>query len=119
MAMLRQREAQCKVVVFTSRSRVQQELVALVKASPKAGASTWSIFEFNRDTPPLRRHRLIHDFQHGVTDKPCVFIVTYETAAVGITLTAATRVYLMEPAIDPAQACRTLPARTTRPVPTA
>ena len=117
MAMLRQREPQCKVVVFTSRSRVQQELVALVKASPKAGASTWSIFEFNRDTPPLRRHRLIHDFQHGVTDKPCVFIVTYETAAVGITLTAATRVYLMEPAIDPAQACRTLPARTTRPVP--
>ena len=114
MATLRQRERQCKVVVFTSRSRVQQELVELVKASPKAGASTWTIFEFNRDTPPLRRHRLIHDFQHGSTDKPCVFIVTYETAAVGITLTAATRVYLMEPAIDPAQARRTLRTRTHR-----
>ena len=36
MAMLRQREAQCKVVVFTSRSRVQQELVALVKVGPNA-----------------------------------------------------------------------------------
>jgi SNF2 family DNA or RNA helicase len=112
MATLRQRERQCKVVVFTSRSRVQQELVELVKASPKVGASTWTIFEFNRDTPPLRRHRLIHDFQHGSTNKPCVFIVTYETAAVGITLTAATRVYLMEPAIDPAQAFRTLRSRT-------
>ena len=32
-----------------------------------------------------------------------MFVVTYATAAVGITLTAATRVYLMEPAIDPAQ----------------
>ena len=32
-----------------------------------------------------------------------VFIVTYATAAVGITLTAANRVYLMEPCVDPAQ----------------
>ena len=114
MAALREREPQCKVVVFTSRSRVQQDLVALIKTSPKAGAENWSIFEFNRDTPPLRRHRRIHDFQNSVTDKPCVFVVTYETAAVGITLTAATRVYLMEPAIDPAQACHTLPTQTTQ-----
>lgn len=33
MAALRQRDKLCKVVVFTSRSRVQRELVALVKAS--------------------------------------------------------------------------------------
>ena len=32
-----------------------------------------------------------------------VFVVTYRTAAVGITLTAANRVYLFEPALDPAQ----------------
>ena len=31
-----------------------------------------------------------------------VFVVTYATAAGGITLTAASRVYLMEPALDPA-----------------
>ena len=34
--------------------------------------------------------------------KAGVFIVTYGTAAVGITLTAANKVYLMEPALDPA-----------------
>lgn len=44
----------------------------------------------------------IDDFQNKPTDRPCVFIVTYATAAVGITLTAATRVYLMEPSVDPA-----------------
>lgn len=101
MAALRQAERNCKVVVFTARSRVQQELVALVNSSPQV--SMFKIFEFNNETPPLRRHRLIHDFQHSITDKPCVFVVTFESAAVGITLTAATRVYLMEPALDPAQ----------------
>ena len=42
-------------------------------------------------------------FQNSKQPQPCVFIVTYATAAVGITLTAATRVYLMEPSMDPAQ----------------
>ena len=32
-----------------------------------------------------------------------VFIVTYATAAVGITLTAANRVFLLEPCQDPGQ----------------
>ena len=53
-----------------------------------------------QDTPPLKRHKLIKDFQDG--KRPGIFIVTYGTAAVGITLTAASRVYLMEPALDPA-----------------
>ena len=35
--------------------------------------------------------------------------MTYATAAVGITLTAASRVYLMEPSIDPAQVRACLP----------
>jgi SWI/SNF-related matrix-associated actin-dependent regulator of chromatin subfamily A3 len=66
----------------------------------------FKLFEFNGTTPPLQRHKLITEFQNETHAKPCVFIVTYATAAVGITLTAATRVYLMEPAIDPASEVR-------------
>ena len=34
--------------------------------------------------------------------RPAAFVITVKTGAVGITLTAATRVYLFEPALDPA-----------------
>lgn len=61
------------------------------------------IFEFNAKTAPTARHKRIKDFQGGGGDGAKVFIVTYRTAAVGITLTAANRVYLFEPALDPAQ----------------
>ena len=57
---------------------------------------------------PTTRHKRIQDFQAGAGAGAAaaggakVFIVTYATAAVGITLTAATRIYLMEPCTDPA-----------------
>jgi SWI/SNF-related matrix-associated actin-dependent regulator of chromatin subfamily A3 len=98
MQALRKDEPRFKVVVFTSYDQVQKRLVKLVQGQPE-----YITFEFNGTTPPLQRHRLIDEFQNKTHDKPCVFVVTYATAAVGITLTAATRVYLMEPAIDPAQ----------------
>ena len=61
------------------------------------------IFEFNKTTQPQARHKRISDFQNSTAPGARVFIVTVQTAAVGITLTAATRVYLMEPMPDPAQ----------------
>ena len=72
---------------------------------PREGGAADS-FEFNSKTPPVKRHKLIKDFQDegGKAKKGAkVFVVTYATAAVGITLTAANRVYLMEPALDPSQ----------------
>ena len=78
-------------------------------ASDKDGAAAGTglkglqLFEFNAKTAPVARHKRIKDFQGGGDDGAKVFVVTYRTAAVGITLTAANRVYLFEPALDPAQ----------------
>jgi hypothetical protein len=65
--------------------------------------SKLGIFEFTKQTTPQRRHRLIKDFQDPSAPGARVFIVTYDVAAVGITLTAANRVFLMEPCLDPGQ----------------
>ena len=59
------------------------------------------VFQFNKHTPATSRHNKIHEFQHAASGA-YVFAVTVQTAAVGITLTAATRVYPMEPLSDPA-----------------
>lgn len=67
------------------------------------GVDGLQVYEFNAKTPPARRHKLIKDFQEGKDEGAKVFVVTFRTAAVGITLTAANRVYLFEPSLDPAQ----------------
>ena len=72
-------------------------------AAAGAGLSGLQLFEFNAKTAPVARHKRIKDFQGGGDDGAKIFVVTYRTAAVGITLTAANRVYLFEPALDPAQ----------------
>lgn len=51
----------------------------------------------------IRAFRLIREFQsRGNGGRAAVCVATYHTAAVGITLTAASKVILMEPAMDPA-----------------
>ena len=58
----------------------------------------------NRTPTAAKRHKLIQDFQSDQSNGGArVFIVTYATAAVGITLTAANRIFLMEPCPDPGQ----------------
>ena len=71
--------------------------------STTIGIEGLQLFEFNAKTAPTKRHKLIKDFQEGSKEGAKVFVVTYRTAAVGITLTAANRVYLFEPALDPGQ----------------
>ena len=110
-------EPAMRVVIFTRHDRIQKRLVQVISdathgdgcLAPPAAASSKGkatekvrLFEFNAATPPTKRHRLIHDFQ-APGEGARLFIVTYATAAVGITLTAASRVYLMEPTLDPAQ----------------
>ena len=113
LAALWQAEPTMRAVIFTRHDKVQRRLVQLITdataqggvLAPAAGAPAaprMRIFEFNASTPPTKRHRLIHDFQ-AAGEGARVFIVTYATAAVGITLTAASRVFLLEPTLDPAQ----------------
>jgi hypothetical protein len=109
LAALRADEPDMRAVVFTRHDLVQERLVALItnelrpggKLATPHGARALKLFEFNKLTAPTKRHKLIKDFQDQGSAGPRVFIVTYATAAVGITLTAANRVFLMEPCIDP------------------
>jgi len=48
-----------------------------------------------------QRDKYIRDFQTLETAGPAVFLVTLKAGSVGITLTAASHVFLLEPCIDP------------------
>ena len=117
---LRAAEPDMRAVVFTRFNDVQERLVELVKTESMAGGMLAStndkgkpnpikIYQFSSKTAPPQRHKLIADFQESTKPGARVFIVTYATAAVGITLTAASRVFLMEPSLDPAQEARPCP----------
>ena len=78
-----------------------------------------TVFEVSRTTDPARRHTALRSFQSGATSSGSgaraassssgtgggarAFCTTFATAAVGLTLTAASRVYLLEASLDPAQ----------------
>ena len=106
-------EPDFRAVVFTRFDEVQRRLVELCEFARRPGgclhnpslapSQQLKIFEFNRATAPVSRHKRIAEFQQPDATGAKLFIVTYATAAVGITLTAASRVYLLEPCMDPAQ----------------
>ena len=108
---LQAEEPDFHAVVFTQYDEMQRTLVEAVKTASRSGgelsaggkAPALRIFEFNKKTAPTTRHKRIAEFQNSNAPGARVFIFTVATAAVGITLTAATRVYLMEPMADPAQ----------------
>jgi len=96
---LREKDPSVRIIIFTEHGSTQRNLVGLF-ASQMHG---WQIYEFNQSTAPQRRHKIIREFQadHSAT-YPAACIATYQTAAVGVTLTAASRVYLFEPCTSPA-----------------
>ena len=63
-----------------------------------------AVFEVSRASNPAQRHAALRHFQDTRASGPRVFATTFATAAVGLTLTAASRVYLLEASLDPAQA---------------
>ena len=97
---LRQQDASMHAVVFTHLVVSHRNIVAMLK---DAG---FVVCEFSGTTAADKRHDAIRDFQesgqkqNGVAK---VFVVTIKTGSVGITLTAASRVYLMEPCFDPGE----------------
>jgi SWI/SNF-related matrix-associated actin-dependent regulator of chromatin subfamily A3 len=96
---LRRQDANMHAVIFTHAVGTHETIVAMLRASQ------FSVYEFTGATAAKKRHDYIRAFQdsgRAGTGGAQVFVVTVKTGSVGITLTAATRVYLMEPAIDPA-----------------
>ena len=59
-----------RAVVFTQFDDVQKQIV---RALSGIG---WDVFEFNQQTAPTRRHRIIKEFQDGLkkngTPKVCI-----------------------------------------------
>ena len=96
---LRSNDPHARVVVFTQYAEVQQ---AVVQTLYREEHGAYTIYSFNQQTPVAIRHRLIREFQNVPSSgsKPAVCVATYATAAVGITLTAASKVILMEPCLD-------------------
>ena len=84
-------------VIFTHFPRAAEMVVQML---PKK----FSVFKigFTRDTA-AEQHQTIRDFQSlepaGIAK---VLVLTVRAGAVGMTLTAASRVYLLEPALSPA-----------------
>ena len=84
--------------VFTHSVVAHRNIVAMLHT---AG---FVVCQFSGSTEASKRHDAIREFQESGERREGVakvFVVTIKTGSVGITLTAASRVYLMEPCLDP------------------
>ena len=97
---LKRADPQCHAVVFTHHVASHKAVATMLEA-----AGGFGVCGFMGSTSAEKRHQTIREFQasgENRTGGAKVFVVTIKTGAVGITLTAATRVYLLEPCYDPA-----------------
>ena len=96
--MLLRKEPNMRAVVFT---QLREQHRFICKAIKSMGLKT---YRFDGSTSSEYRDRAIRAFQDVTTsNEPAVFVITMKAGSVGITLTAASHVFLMEPCIDPAQ----------------
>ena len=84
-----------RAVVFTQFLDVHE---ACVRSLQRDG---FDVYEFKGSSSSTKRDEAIRNFQDTSSRRPAVFVVTLRTGNVGITLTAASRVYLLEPCLDP------------------
>lgn len=95
---LRAAEPGISVVIFTHHNSVMTEVARMLRGEHM------TVFEVSRATEPNRRHSALRQFQGGGSGEQArAFCTTFSAAAVGLTLTAASRVYLLEASLDPAQ----------------
>ena len=91
---LRLHDRSMHAVVFTHVAVTHLAVVEMLRAD------AFHVYEFSGATKVTERHQSIRDFQasgQAKSGQAKVFVITMKTGAVGVTLTAATRVYLMEP----------------------
>ena len=95
LAACRSREPQLRAVVFTQHLEVHD---ACVRGLQRDG---FDVYQFSGSSSASKRDEAIRSFQNTTNGRPAVFVITLRSGNVGITLTAASRVYLLEPSIDP------------------
>lgn len=92
-------DAHAHAVVFTHHAATHERLKSVGREEGL------EVYEISGSMQGEARHQAIRIFQSSGerrVGKPALFVITVKTGAVGITLTAASRVYLFEPALDPA-----------------
>ena len=89
-------EPNLRVVVFTQFRAMQAQVDKCVQA---LGIKCYS---FSGSTAASKRHRSIKEFQSMEWTGPAAFSITMGSGSVGMTLTAASHVFLLEPCLDPA-----------------
>ena len=111
---LRAADPTCSCVVFTHHREMHSEIVKMLKADDSSPAAPGQprapkrppmrVYEMDGSTDATKRHDAVREFQfRGSSDKAAkVLVVTLRIGAVGMTLTGASRVYIMEPAFNPA-----------------
>ena len=92
---VRQREPHAHCIVFTEHSGAHAKIVAMLEAE-----NDREVTGLDGSTSITKRHRCIREFQK-FEQKAKVFVLTLKAGACGVTLTAATRLYLFEPCLDP------------------
>ena len=107
LRVLRNTEPNCMAVVFTHHRETHSALVALLRqhnGQAAHGLAPFQVYEIHGAMDNTRRHDAVREFQGRGKGSagPKVLVVTLRVGAVGMTLTSANRVYLFEPAFNPA-----------------
>jgi SNF2 family DNA or RNA helicase len=92
---LQSRDPNCRIVVFTQFRGVLEQVKDMVTRI------NIPLYCFDGSTGAKNRDKAIRNFQSTTSHGPAVFAITLMTGSVGITLTAASHVFLMEPCVDP------------------
>jgi len=90
-----------RVVVFTQMLNQLSHVRTMVNSLSARTRGGVGLYSFDGSSPHKKRDESIRQFQSTAHQGPAVFGITLNTGSVGITLTAASHVFLLEPSIDP------------------
>ena len=91
-----------RVVVFTQMREQLMHVKNMVHSLSARTRGGVGLYSFDGSSSHKKRDDSIRQFQSTACPGPAVFGITLNTGSVGITLTAASHVFLLEPSIDPA-----------------
>lgn len=91
-------DATQRIVIFAKNKETVSEICLLIKNY----CYNWICHTFHNQTDGSTRQRIIKQFQENKKMNQQALVVSYKVAAVGLTLTSASRIYMFEPCTDPA-----------------